>query len=42
MLQKTGLSHLQEWTEDQLYFVGGLGYLARDCYKEIKKKPQIK
>jgi len=30
---------IHEWINDQLYFIGGIGFLARDCYKEIKKRP---
>ena len=39
MPHKKVTTHLQQWTADQLYFVGGIGYLARDCFRELKKKP---
>ena len=30
---------LETWLNDKLYFVGGVGYLLRDCVSEVKRRP---
>ncbi len=38
-MSTTFLTPLKEWSEDQLYFYGGIAYLIKDCLKEGFKKP---